>query len=636
MNNLKLQKQTWFIIAVCAIFLLTCLTIQATNSTKKEEAAKKKGKGNLTIEYDYLDLDNPLTDGYNGKYVVWHRNNVTFKIKNVNPFLFKVKINRDLKDYFIESPQIFQETAKKAMEMKKDQSEETKKIALIEGAIQMATEKLTKKDLENNRSNKVQIDKATEDLNTKKTKMDDQSKIQVKAEKKALQSAQEAKEAELAKIEAEKAFQEAEVTKNDAETKFNNAAEGEEKVQAESALSNARGQLETVKNAFDKSKENAEKALENAITDKTAAEIQKQLTIQFAMDVAAAQAQLDQLTQNNADKKRKLNAILEFVDVYKKMETILDFYNQLVDIVFKNEKFSIIDCKKNDLIQRSKDREKTELITGNLCPTFIQWTDKASDCYNNIDFFWLSEKDASGNMPLLSTDQIDQLKKYGKNIDGIKELNIIGKIKNILANLTEENFTRSLTVPNVESDEVRFSVEMERIPNDIVVDYPQQILDPVVVRVKCGWVMNFSTGPIFQLNAHNKSYRLDPSENDSTKVVIRENEIKKSITPGIAAFMHVYPRSARSIRWGGITFGLGVRNEDINILSYYLGSSVMFGFMKRLVVTGGVSLVQINTLKPEYHIEQEVDKTENLKPENMVYKDYKLSFFLGFTFNLNN
>lgn len=72
----------------------------------------------LTITYDCRDLKNPLRDGKGEHYVVRHRKHATFRVINANPLLYRVTLAGQNKNYFIESPKVYQDVAKEAMTMK--------------------------------------------------------------------------------------------------------------------------------------------------------------------------------------------------------------------------------------------------------------------------------------------------------------------------------------------------------------------------------------------------------------------------------------------------------------------------------------------------------------------------------------
>lgn len=349
---------------------------------------------------------------------------------------------------------------------------------------------------------------------------------------------------------------------------------------------------------------------------------------------------LANMNKTGADKPNLLSYLMEteksieaeyasvntFFDAYNKLVKIPGIYNALRQILLANKKYDSF--KKEITQQLSSILEEEKRKLENVYPTLNSLIGDANDKYGKIDFKSLEEKSKS-NCDLKGV--IDQLKACKKIIEKIENEKVIDGIAELLNKFAPVNFERSVIIPTVESDEILLGVKVEALDasNTTV---PQEVVGKIRVRVKRGWTINYSTGAIFQINAHDRTYRLDKMENDPDKVVIRENSNDNSITPSIAAFMHVYPRSIRSVKWGGITFGIGAKNTDQ--LSYYCGTCFMFGFLKRFIINFGGTLTKIDTLKPEYQIDQAVDVSENLKPEDLVQKDYKLKLFVGFTYNL--
>jgi hypothetical protein len=94
----------------------------------------------------------------------------------------------------------------------------------------------------------------------------------------------------------------------------------------------------------------------------------------------------------------------------------------------------------------------------------------------------------------------------------------------------------------------------------------------------------------------------------------------------------VYPRWSGSSGWGGITFGIGTK--DTERISYYFGSSWIFGVKKRFIVNLGFAFSKFNVLKPEYEVDQVLTKEENLKAENLIQKEFRFRFFIGFSYSL--
>ncbi len=204
-------------------------------------------------------------------------------------------------------------------------------------------------------------------------------------------------------------------------------------------------------------------------------------------------------------------------------------------------------------------------------------------------------------------------------------------IKDLLDNVKPENFSVSLTVPTVDVDEVEFTVKIE--PTDKKngqVLHP--IKNPVTVLVKGGWLIDFSTGVFFNVNAHDQEYWLEDVAGDETKVILKTKEYNYSVSPIIGAMMHIYPRQTRKIKWSGFAFGLGTGSADK--LSYYLGSGVMFGSKNRFLINAGFTAVKMESLLPKFmdKVNKEIDRPA--EDVNILKARYKVRLFLSLTYNL--
>lgn len=222
----------------------------------------------------------------------------------------------------------------------------------------------------------------------------------------------------------------------------------------------------------------------------------------------------------------------------------------------------------------------------------------------------------------------------------IKENRYIDGIKELLNSIKFENFSVSLTIPSVEGDTVKVTVAIEPVDKKKNQVY-HSLQSPIIVKVKWGWKIDFSTGVFFNVNFWKRTYWLelkeDDSTGDSTKVILRENKGKSEFTPIIGALMHVYPRGARfifrDVKWAGLAFGLGT--GEANKLSYYLGTGLMFGAQRRFLINFGAAMIKVDSLLPKYKdkIDQEITRpTDN--NGSLVESIYKPRFFLSLTYNL--
>jgi hypothetical protein len=230
-----------------------------------------------------------------------------------------------------------------------------------------------------------------------------------------------------------------------------------------------------------------------------------------------------------------------------------------------------------------------------------------------------------------------------------EEKKYIDEIKTILDNVKPENFSVSLTIPTVNSDEVKITVKIEPSGKTKAQVF-HQLKDPIIVKVEGGWKIDFSTGVFFHLNAQDATYwydnvpanyavssaASDPGENSNgngtSMVILMAKENKKSITPVVGALMHIYPRQIGSVKWSGIAFGLGTGEADK--LSFYLGTGMMLGSKSRFLINAGVTAVSVESLLPKY--EEKLGQEIELPAEDVIIvkAGYKLRLFVSLTYNL--
>jgi hypothetical protein len=268
-------------------------------------------------------------------------------------------------------------------------------------------------------------------------------------------------------------------------------------------------------------------------------------------------------------------------------------------------------------LEQLSNSKKTEEIENKL-----QSIDKAG--YKKV--FEKYAKD--GNFWLSLSRKLSQLEDMMKEF---KEKKYIDVIKNIFASMKQENFEVSLTVPTVDADEIKFNVIIESVDKKKAPVY-RQLKSPVVVKVKGGWLFDFSAGVLFQFDAHDEVYRFDETPGDTENVTLRMDTHQHSMTPVLGALMHTYPRQTVKVKWV-ITFGAGIGEADD--LSYYLGLGAMLGAKRRFVISFGAAAIKYARLLPEYRVfvDDKMPKNDDLTPEDMVRASYKLRPFLSLTYN---
>jgi hypothetical protein len=328
------------------------------------------------------------------------------------------------------------------------------------------------------------------------------------------------------------------------------------------------------------------------------------------------------------EKKETLESVTDLNDIIKKLSAIKTFPAKLREILHTSKNFRHLSDQKESLYSQFQ-----QPLGLSAPPTDTRMVIGCMSVLSNAENELQKAKKEASKAPV-SLNRCREIFALESLIKEFTEKKYIEEIEKILSDFDEKNFSVSLTIPTVDADEVRFTAKFEPIDKKKSTVL-HQLKGPVVVKIKGGWKIDFSTGVMFNLNAHDRTYRFDDDDNDESMVILRENEPQhKTITPVIGAMMHVYPRQRKGFKWAGVTFGLsGGKSEN---LSYYLGTGLMFGSKNRFVINAGGVLTKFNDLKPRYRdiLNNPIEKNDELKPENLTESVYKIRLFVGLTYNL--
>ncbi len=153
------------------------------------------------------------------------------------------------------------------------------------------------------------------------------------------------------------------------------------------------------------------------------------------------------------------------------------------------------------------------------------------------------------------------------------------------------------------------------------------------VPIEGGVKIDFSTGIFITGALNDMSYKTSISPNDSTKSIISENSNYSLGNLSLGALMHISKRTTNNFKLGG-SLGLGLNSTDISDASVFLGLSGMFGTQERFIVSLGAAMAQVDYLKSDYKVGEEV-LTSNLS-ETLTEKTTRVGWFISFSYNLTN
>jgi hypothetical protein len=157
---------------------------------------------------------------------------------------------------------------------------------------------------------------------------------------------------------------------------------------------------------------------------------------------------------------------------------------------------------------------------------------------------------------------------------------------------------------------------------------------PYYVWNKCGLKIDFSTGFVFSGLVNNEYSLKDTSYIDKTSKdtisnykKIFKNDVGK-FNPGIAAYMHVYPRTGTAVNVG-LTLGLAYTGD--NVTQWLAGICILLGREQRFVLSGGIAAGKIKTLPATLKIggiyKGETSEVPTIEKNQVCY-------FLGISYNI--
>jgi hypothetical protein len=259
---------------------------------------------------------------------------------------------------------------------------------------------------------------------------------------------------------------------------------------------------------------------------------------------------------------------------------------------------------------------------------------------------------ASSNMTLTEYRSIE--KDIKEKIFAIDK--ILDNSKKLLAKLTEfdeakvgttieENYKKvmtsriekSIVVPTLyRTDEANINIEVKKKKEIYCSKEISKI--PLSAVVKGGVKIDFSTGLV--LNIGNNSffdqkyyydsvYRNDKSIADS--VTIKRNRNNNQVIPSIGAFFHVYSRFLSPINIGGM---VGASLGSDQRAYFHLGSCLLIGKSDRLIIGGGISIANGETLDGKYEENQIIKR--GLAPTSIPNETAtRIGGYVSVSWNLN-
>ncbi|MCK5059242.1 MAG: hypothetical protein KAT34_21515 [Candidatus Aminicenantes bacterium] len=531
------------------------------------------------------------------KFKVKYGRNVTFRVININPFLFKVEINGKTNDYFVDGGDSFL-TPEPVTETKEEKEEVSSKeqagVRDLAQPYDVHSDQKLKEIVESTFS----TDASRERLSDCQLWYEKELKEAGNTFGKRLKKARE--ELKVVDFPNTKKFFDSEIKRIRAKL--------EEQLDIQEELEKLVGILkgESDNNArFTK--------LKKWLKETTAWEKSKTLKKWLGKELEKLFKEVE---------KKLLEEALQIGKGY--LTGTEKFYTAFVMAITRGNKYREIEVNVNSLIKDfvsflpEESRESQRKAVSKKCKYNLN---KANSIYNAV-FEKINAKNAKIILDL------------GEDINNFKKKNYEKLILDLLDKFREEYFSIAYTFPTVQNDDVEFTLNVTPLKKDYPPNF-NKMPEPVTVKVYGGWKLSFSAGVLFGKNMHDHTYRVEDVEvekGEEAKVQIKENEDKWSVTPVVMAIMHIHPRSIKGAHWGGFSFGLGTSNTEE--FSYYAGTSWIFGSKKRFIINCGVMARKIDYLSSRYELGTPIDQAMEPSEEKLIERKFRLRLCLGITYNL--
>lgn len=382
----------------------------------------------------------------------------------------------------------------------------------------------------------------------------------------------------------------------------------------------------------------------------------------------------DQTLQNEKYYIKLKELIDEYKNEYEKLQFLYVFYISFKNIIFSSSTITDIKVKKKQLINSAKKAFETEIE--NNTKQLISSTNKAfkTNIENNTKQLSSSKKKISKVTAGFELNELNELPikvfKIKSNLNNIiiniQDLSVKEPAKNkiitfhsninmsIIDNLVQGIITMnnsinsyiwnpSISLANFDyrTDDLEIKVKLEPINNPFGIIAPPKDY-PFSLAIDRGTKFNISVGTSFLFGLNDFQYKWSPNpENNTSSILTRENSAG-DFSPYLTTFLNIFWRDNSQVK-PTINIGLGT---NIDKISYFLGGGLILGRQERVIFHAGVAGLNVRT--PSKSIEDLFKKNNNLNSiiieqpfdevlnQNIVTEKYRIGYYFGFSYNLSD
>lgn len=282
------------------------------------------------------------------------------------------------------------------------------------------------------------------------------------------------------------------------------------------------------------------------------------------------------------------NQLDEYLKKGNSLNLIVDYYHELLFLLFSNDDFKSIKNNKNNLLQRYFDKDTTTIDLLQECNTLLYDIEKK---YNSL-------ANSFNNMP--NNDTIKQaftlLTKFHNSIDKAKYKKLFNQIVKVYNAIDEKNWKYEYQTTDIsdKTDNIFYKFEAKPCINNYTLT-KKEIKYNYNFSIKGGIKIDFSAGIFYHINLQDDYYRFEKVTDSITKVVKQKND--NLFVPSVGGLFNIYLRSPSNVKLA-LNVGSGTNIEKIY---YYLGFSLLLGKSERISVGGGAVGGSVSRISDEYN-----------------------------------
>lgn len=334
----------------------------------------------------------------------------------------------------------------------------------------------------------------------------------------------------------------------------------------------------------------------------------------------------------------------ELEAAHDELQRVSDIYLSQVRVVagdissLKQARVRFVNCAQMDIAHTEMQIEINKIIY----PTaFISEHQTMLSNYNTVELAYQDVRNLTTDQTIIADIEksIARITTALKTIENEHPETLFSDIDFLKAELSnKKNFDAIAPPVQADADLINYKIIINPTQTNTLGAHKSNMEFDFDVPVKGGWKTDFSIGPTFSFGdkAKDEKYYLEESTTTPGNVILRQRDNNNAVSPGIAAMMHFYPRRAQNIAYGGM-FGVGAGFQGIEDadISFYAGASVILGKREKIILSLGVSYLNVDRIKNnEFKADNEYVPA-NIDLNNVTEKVLDGSFFLSISYAIS-